>query len=148
MSELIRKLKEQVEGLTRYGMQRIGWSKQYAVLPCNEGACLSRKEVLDLLTRAESQSDKLSDAFLPGGSYKKTAAEMEEEVNEEIARIQQGPSDGEMLDWLERHAVNVRVPLVYGSKDLFWATPDECDGEQTPSDLRAQIRAEMERKDV
>ncbi len=52
-------------------------------------------------------------------------------------------SDKERLDWLECMAVNVRLPLVYGSRDLWWASPEDGEGESWPSDIRAKIDAEM-----
>lgn len=51
-------------------------------------------------------------------------------------------SDTERMDWLETQVVNVRAPLRYGSRDLFWASPEEVDGgPDGPSDLRARIDA-------
>jgi hypothetical protein len=46
------------------------------------------------------------------------------------------------MDWLEKQVVNVRAPLRYGSRDMFWASPEEVDGgPDGPSDLRARIDA-------
>lgn len=51
-------------------------------------------------------------------------------------------SDTARMDWLEKQVVNVRAPLRYGSRDLFWAGPEEVDGgPDGPSDLRARIDA-------
>jgi len=51
-------------------------------------------------------------------------------------------SDTARMDWLEKQVVNVRAPLRYGSRDLFWASPEEADGgPDGPSDLRARIDA-------
>ncbi|SOE37597.1 hypothetical protein [Delftia acidovorans] len=51
-------------------------------------------------------------------------------------------SDTARMDWLEKQVVNVRAPLRYGSRDLFWASPEEVDGgPDGPSDLRARIDA-------
>jgi len=48
--------------------------------------------------------------------------------------------DTARMDWLEAQVVNVRAPLRYGSRDLFWASPEEVDGgPDGPSDLRARI---------
>ena len=50
--------------------------------------------------------------------------------------------DTARMDWLEAQVVNVRAPLRYGSRDLFWASPEEVDGgPDGPSDLRARIDA-------
>jgi hypothetical protein len=50
--------------------------------------------------------------------------------------------DTARMDWLEAQVVNVRAPLRYGSRDLFWASPEEVDGgPDRPSDLRARIDA-------
>ena len=50
--------------------------------------------------------------------------------------------DTARMDWLETQVVNVRAPLRYGSRDLFWASPEEVDGgPDGPSDLRARIDA-------
>jgi hypothetical protein len=48
-------------------------------------------------------------------------------------------SDTGMMNWLCEHTVNVRLPLVYGSRDMFWASPTDDDGGHTPSNLRVQI---------
>lgn len=52
-------------------------------------------------------------------------------------------ADKARLDWLETKVVNVREPLLYGSRDLFWSSPEgdeETPPEQVgPSDIRAQI---------
>jgi len=52
-------------------------------------------------------------------------------------RVEEAERDTARLNWLENMTVNVRVPLVYGSRDLFWATPGEEKGEI--SDLRAKV---------
>lgn len=44
------------------------------------------------------------------------------------ADIDELRKDKVRLDWLETQVVNVRTPLVYGSRNLFWASGDE-DGE-------------------
>lgn len=50
--------------------------------------------------------------------------------------------DTARMNWLEAQVVNVRAPLRYGSRDLFWASPEEVDGgPDGPSDLRARIDA-------
>lgn len=50
--------------------------------------------------------------------------------------------DTERLDWLETKTVNVRNPLRYGSADMFWASPEDIDGEAPgPNDIRAKIDA-------
>lgn len=45
-------------------------------------------------------------------------------------------TDKQRLDWLEKKVVQVRIPLRYGSKDLFWSSPDI---EDDVSDLRNRI---------
>jgi hypothetical protein len=53
-------------------------------------------------------------------------------------------SDKARLDWLEQQTVEVSIPLVYGSRHLFWANPDDSyEGEIGPSDLRAKIDAQL-----
>jgi hypothetical protein len=49
--------------------------------------------------------------------------------------------DAARMDWLMQHTVNVRVHLRYGSRNLFWAGPEDGDGEILPSDLRDRIDA-------
>lgn len=51
--------------------------------------------------------------------------------------------DTERLDWLEDQHVEVRTPLVYGSRALFHASSKDGDGSEEPSDIRAQIDGEM-----
>lgn len=55
------------------------------------------------------------------------------------AEIERLRCDAERMDWLMQHTVNVRVHLRYGSRNLFWAGPEEGDGEILPSNLRAAI---------
>lgn len=44
------------------------------------------------------------------------------------------------LDKLEKKVVNVRHPLRYGSKEGFWASPEDVDGgPRGPSDIRKKI---------
>ncbi|MBR7972907.1 hypothetical protein KDX01_07225 [Burkholderia vietnamiensis] len=50
-------------------------------------------------------------------------------------------TDTARLDWLCEHVVNVRHPLLYGLRDMFWASPTDDDSSHAPSDLRAQIDA-------
>ena len=38
-------------------------------------------------------------------------------------QLEEARNDSERLDWLRNHVVNVRVPLVYGSRDMFWYRP-------------------------
>jgi hypothetical protein len=48
--------------------------------------------------------------------------------------------DTARMNYLESKVVNVREPLRYGSKDKFWASPEDQDGDSPiPSDLRQQI---------
>lgn len=51
--------------------------------------------------------------------------------------------DAERLNWLETKVVNVRIPLLHGSHDLFWASPqcDDVSEPYGPSDIRAKIDA-------
>lgn len=53
------------------------------------------------------------------------------------------PDDTARLDWLERHVVNVRIPLRYGSRDLFWANPPDEDEAPGLPTLREQIDAAL-----
>jgi len=54
-------------------------------------------------------------------------------------------ADVRRMDWLEEHVVNVRDKLLYGSRDMFWASPegDEEATEYGPSDIRARIDAAL-----
>jgi hypothetical protein len=55
--------------------------------------------------------------------------------------------DTARLDWLESMTVNVRQHLRYGSTNVFWAGPEEGDGEILPSDLRQKIDAQREQSE-
>jgi hypothetical protein len=54
-------------------------------------------------------------------------------------------TDKEMIDWLEMQYVTVRIPLRYGSRECFMASPEEqeADWPAEPSDLRDKIRKAM-----
>lgn len=45
------------------------------------------------------------------------------------------------MDWMEMQIVEVRTPLVHGSRGLFCVSPTRGDGEERPSKLRAAIEA-------
>lgn len=65
------------------------------------------------------------------------ASEIEAEYAEEIGRLR---ADKDRLDWLEMRVVKVADALVYGSRHLFFASPDDSyEGEIGPSDLRAKV---------
>lgn len=51
--------------------------------------------------------------------------------------------DAARMDWLEDQHVEVRVPLVYGSRSRFHASPLQGDGSEDPSNIREQIDAAM-----
>ena len=59
------------------------------------------------------------------------------------ASMPHSADDTRRLDWLASMTVNVRVPLRYGSRNLFWASPDDEDGHFEPSDLREKIDKHM-----
>lgn len=56
--------------------------------------------------------------------------------------------DSDILDWLSMQVVNVRKPLMYGSQDMFWASPSDDDPSEqaTPSNLREQCTLAMKRE--
>ena len=59
-------------------------------------------------------------------------------------QVAEAKKDGEILDWLETKTVNVRTPLLYGSRDWFWASPNDDDGvKEKPSNLRAACVSAM-----
>lgn len=64
-------------------------------------------------------------------------------VAELRAALQAQQGDAQRLDYLETMVVNVRVNLRHGSRDLFWASPPDDDGEAGPSDIRAKIDAAL-----
>lgn len=73
----------------------------------------------------------------------RAAVKMVEEESA-VSAVQGGESmDRHRLDWLEQHHVEVRKPLVYGSRAMFHASPEQGDGDETPSDLRAEIDKAM-----
>lgn len=65
------------------------------------------------------------------GLYREAVAEAAGEVHQDTRR----------MDALERLVLNVRLDLRYGSKDLFWTTPEDLDGDTGPSDIRAKMDA-------
>lgn len=52
-------------------------------------------------------------------------------------------TDKQRLDWLQSKCVNVREPLRYGSRDMFWSSPQDDEGDITLSDIREQIDKAM-----
>ncbi len=60
-----------------------------------------------------------------------------EKAQSELARARE---DAERMDWLEQFVVEVRVPLVHGTRHLFIATPEDVEGgPDGPSDIRQKI---------
>ena len=54
------------------------------------------------------------------------------------------PDDTRRMDWLVSKTVNVREPLVYGSRDMFWSQTISDDWEEEhKTALREQIDAAM-----
>lgn len=64
---------------------------------------------------------------------------LESERQAHAAEVERLRGDAARMDWLMEHTVNVRVHMRYGSRNLFWAGPQEGDGEILPSDLRTRI---------
>jgi hypothetical protein len=57
--------------------------------------------------------------------------------------------DTARLDWLETQCVEVRTPLVHGSRAKFSANPDDSyEGEVHPSDLRTKIDAALKFEEI
>lgn len=57
-----------------------------------------------------------------------------------VASEKLAQQDTERLNWLERMVVEVRVPLRWGSRQLFISNPAEVEGmDDDPSNIRAQI---------
>lgn len=60
------------------------------------------------------------------------------------ADLAKAREDTARMDWLEYRTVNVREPLVHGSRNLFWTNIDTSfEGEEGPSDIRAKIDAAL-----
>lgn len=74
---------------------------------------------------------------------RKLKADMERAARNHAADLtfaQSATTDSKRLDWLERHHVEVRDPLLYGSRHMFLATPVRVEGmEDEPSNLRDMI---------
>ena len=108
---------------------------------CSADAALLRQLVLDC------QND-LAEYIVPDSGITE-----HEVVNKLLGRLD-GPqsraalaassaiTDSKRLDWLERKTIEVREPLRYGSRHMFYASPTEVEGaDDEPSDLRARIDA-------
>lgn len=83
-------------------------------------------------------------------SYTKTTGSSFDHLRAAILAYESArPASGEdtkRLDWLCLQHVEVRTPLVYGSRANFHASPDDVDGgDIEPSNLRAQIDANLKR---
>ena len=74
-------------------------------------------------------------------SLKAMNAELREDLAATRKQLEPYKRDAELMNWLERMTGNVRVPLRYGSEDLFWACPGDDDGESLPSNIRSKIDA-------
>ncbi len=84
------------------------------------------------------------DQGYPGLSHDESLKLQELLLSIESAAPTQQREDSQLIDWLETMVVNVREPLLYGSRDLFWAGPcadDPTDTDPAPSNIRSQIRA-------
>jgi hypothetical protein len=65
--------------------------------------------------------------------------ECDYEILDPAQPIEQEAADKARMDYLETMTVNVRKPLVYGSENLFWSSPNDCEGLSFPSNIRARI---------
>jgi hypothetical protein len=81
----------------------------------------------------------IENAKLRGDAY--DVGYMSAMVTEARALLADGGKDSERMDWLCERVINVRDPLPYGSRDMFWSSPTDDDGGHEPSNLRAQIDA-------
>ena len=100
-------------------LEVVAWkSPMWRFYPTRFNAVQNGEQLLDALVR-------LSDA--------------ESAIKARDSEIEQLRGDAARMDWLMQHTVNVRVHLRYGSTNLFWAGPEEGDGEILPSDLRTRI---------
>lgn len=82
-----------------------------------------------------------------GGLYMAHGAElaMVDELGRLRGEAEARRKDAERLDWLERKTVQVREPLRYGSRELFWASPDV---EDVVTNLRQKIDAAMKEQQL
>src|SRR3972149_10610361 len=63
-------------------------------------------------------------------------------INRLASALERSLEDSARMDWLATKTVNVRSPLVHGSRDMFWASPGNHEDEHAddcPSDIRARI---------
>jgi hypothetical protein len=130
--ELIDALMRQafLEGYLEGGLSRKAYDDELDTATAS--ALLALEGERDALRETNAVLDPAGESF----HRRMVAAEAE------VARLR---SDKARLDWLETMVVNVRSKLVYGSADVFWASPDDSfEGELGPSDIRKQIDTEMQ----
>jgi len=76
------------------------------------------------------------------GEFNFGYAETNEAVSAMLAAVEAvSHPDSVRLDWLENQSVNVRAPLLFGSRELFHAAPARGDDYESPSDIRGMIDA-------
>ncbi len=56
-----------------------------------------------------------------------------------VGKRNKAMNDTQRLDWLERHVVEVRDPLVHGSRHMFFAQDLAEEGEEYRNNIRAAI---------
>jgi hypothetical protein len=74
---------------------------------------------------------------LPASDFRLLSESQKYALYAEATRSASG--DSARMDWLEMMTVEVRTPLVYGSRHDFYASPLWNDGEEQPSSIRAEI---------
>lgn len=92
---------------------------------------LGELEAVNLRSIVSDQDQDISSLRAELASARQQAKTARSEASEDTAD----------LDWLARHVVEVRLPLVHGSRAMFFATPEDDDGYMGPSDLRSKIHA-------
>ena len=99
-------------------------------------AAVSYTNALVRLSEAEEALQQAALQYVSLFGELQRSIEENEALRAEVAALR---VDRDRMDWLMQHTVNVRVHLRYGSHNLFWAGPEEGDGEILPSDLRNRI---------
>lgn len=92
-----------------------------------------------MLAQPQSFQDFAKELERENGDLATEVIRLQKELEAEKRKVEVATKDKERMDKLEYLDVTVRIPLVYGSREAFMSSPEQGDGEEEPSDIRAQL---------
>jgi len=137
-----------VSDVKRYNFELRQWDETCGlIVQADDGKYVEHADYATLRQRVESaerENATLRQIVANCGNNLLYAEQIRRERDELRAQAEamrkERADDTRRLDWLEQRVVEVRVPLMHGSRLMFAADAEDADG---PSDLRFLVDAAM-----